>query len=71
MGIEDGWYVVRQAEGHCDIWTREQLEQQISLAELEATTKDPPTERWGPFASQAEAIARRVGLIRANKCKPI
>jgi hypothetical protein len=28
-------------------------------------------ERWGPFDSQQEAIARRVGLIRAGKCQPV
>jgi len=26
---------------------------------------------WGPFAERGEAIARRVGLIRAGKCQPI
>lgn len=69
--MEAGWYVVKLTEGHCDIWTHAQLEQQIDPGALEATTKGPPTEYWGPFASQAEAIARRVGLIRAHKCKPI
>ncbi|MCY7273232.1 MAG: DDE transposase family protein, partial [Phormidesmis sp. CAN_BIN44] len=28
-------------------------------------------EQWGPFESQGVAIARRVGLIRAGKCKPV
>ncbi|MFY7834605.1 MAG: DDE transposase family protein, partial [Pseudanabaena sp.] len=27
-------------------------------------------ETWGAFASQSEAIAKRVGLIRAGKCTP-
>ncbi|MEH2423027.1 MAG: DDE transposase family protein [Nostoc sp.] len=28
-------------------------------------------EQWGPFSSQEEAIARRIGLIRAGKCQPV
>ncbi|MDY7004776.1 MAG: DDE transposase family protein [Cyanobacteriota bacterium] len=33
--------------------------------------KDPEVvETWGPFNSVEEAIARRVGLIRAGKCQP-
>ncbi|MEB3356444.1 MAG: hypothetical protein VKK04_06935 [Synechococcales bacterium] len=73
-----GWYIVRQAAGHCDI---------ISAQELEASNvgdrpeSDRPEaandidadegQRWGPFASQGEAIARRVGLIRSGKCRPV
>jgi len=51
------WYVVKGDTGHCEI---------VSMPG-EAPS---PAEAWGPFASQAEAIARRVGLIRAHKCKP-
>lgn len=36
-----------------------------------ASDKQSATEQWGPYASQGEAIARRVGLIRAGKCKPV
>ncbi|MGD1903678.1 MAG: DDE transposase family protein [Geitlerinemataceae cyanobacterium] len=32
--------------------------------------EDEIVKRWGPFASPPEAIARRVGLIRAGKCQP-
>jgi len=28
-------------------------------------------ETWGAFNSQGEAIAKRVGLIRAGKCQPL
>jgi hypothetical protein len=27
-------------------------------------------ENWGPYASREDAIAKRVGLIRAGKCDP-
>jgi hypothetical protein len=49
------WYILKQESGTCAI----------------ATQRDPDAvESWGPFASQDEAIARRVGLIRAGKCQP-
>lgn len=62
MGNEtEGWYVVETSEGTCEILpagkiSREQLQAKLPV--------------WGPFASQGEAIARRVGLIRAGKCNP-
>jgi hypothetical protein len=49
------WYIVKQSEGFCDICP---------------SSLPTSSEHWGPFASQAEAIARRVGLIRAGKCQP-
>ncbi|MBW4420073.1 MAG: hypothetical protein KME13_12705 [Myxacorys californica WJT36-NPBG1] len=63
MSQADGWYVVKQPEGHCQI---------LSTHEVEETHEKPSekTERWGPFNSEGEAIARRVGLIRAGKCQP-
>jgi hypothetical protein len=27
-------------------------------------------ENWGPYASREDAIAKRIGLIRAGKCDP-
>lgn len=52
------WYIVKQPNGTCEIIPEEQF--------------DPNTSqrRWGPFPSQGEAIARRVGLIRTGKCQP-
>ncbi|MBD2092762.1 DDE transposase family protein [Microcoleus sp. FACHB-1515] len=53
---ESQWYIVKQADGHC------------------AIVPTPPAEKaekWGPFESQGEAIARRVGLIRSGKCLPV
>lgn len=55
----NAWHVVQQTEGHCEIF---------SQTELDQATKNPKT--WGPFTSRAEAIAKRVGLIRAGKCLP-
>lgn len=63
MSQADSWYVVKQPEGHCQI---------LSAREVEETNEKPSeeTKRWGPFDSEGEAIARRVGLIRAGKCQP-
>lgn len=53
------WYIVKTADGPCQI--------------VQANDIDDDTDqsRWGPFGSQSEAIARRVGLIRAGKCQPV
>jgi hypothetical protein len=61
METAQTWYIVKRPEGFCDILPGEQAE-----------NKEAPniTEKWGPFASADEAIARRVGLIRAGICKP-
>jgi hypothetical protein len=55
------WYIVKLANSTCQIVTQAAL----NSAEVESTAQ------WGPFASQSEAIAKRVGLIRAGKCQPI
>jgi len=60
MSDSSGWYIVKRPGGSCDVVNAETAQQ---LGE--------DTERWGPFASQGEAIARRVGLIRAGKCQPV
>ena len=54
----DSWHVIRQTSGHCDICRQTDLDR-----------LDKP-QTWGPFASQAAAMAKRVGLIRAGKCLP-
>jgi len=59
------WYIVKQADGHCDIVPSQQP------ADAPPADTDQPQSQWGPFDSQAEAIARRVGLIRAGKCQPV
>jgi len=60
MSDATGWYVVKRPGGSCDVVSAEAAQQ------LEADT-----ERWGPYESQGEAVARRVGLIRAGKCQPV
>ena len=54
----EAWYIVKQQNDTCEI---------INFA-----SQSPPTEvpHWGPFATQQEAISKRVGLIRARKCQP-
>jgi hypothetical protein len=61
METTQSWYIVKRRDGPCEILPSTQLEGE------EDTTI---VERWGPFDSQQEAIARRVGLIRAGKCQP-
>lgn len=61
MNDTQSWYIVKHPAGHCEIITvNETQENQLLIR-----------EHWGPFASQAEAIARRVGLIRSGKCQPV
>lgn len=64
MTINDSqsWYIVKRHAGQCEIVPTEEAENQES---------PDVVERWGPFDSKNEAIARRVGLIRALKCKPV
>ncbi|MEM9808651.1 MAG: DDE transposase family protein [Cyanobacteria bacterium P01_D01_bin.56] len=52
------WHIIQRAEGHCDI------------EEGELNQLKNKTQSWGPFSSQTEAIAKRVGLIRSGKCLP-
>ncbi len=54
----DTWYIVKIQKERCEI---------IALAQ----NQSPENKTyWGPFPSKEEAIARRVGLIRAGKCQP-
>ena len=54
------FYIVKRSAGNCEI---------LPIAQIEAQN---PTiiEKWGPYDSAEDAIARRVGLIRAGKCQP-
>ncbi|NJL82051.1 MAG: hypothetical protein HC890_01975 [Chloroflexaceae bacterium] len=57
MNALQHWYIVKTPEGTCQI--------------ISSDREKPPTDGvWGPYSSQAEAIQRRVGLIRAGKCRP-
>ncbi len=63
MEDTEKWYIVKCKDGHCEILPNEQIE---------GENKDPNiVEQWGPLDSKEEAIARRVGLIRAGKCQPV
>lgn len=54
------WYIVKRSAENCEIVPSEQLE----------NDRQNIIEQWGPFTSLEDAIARRVGLIRAGKCQP-
>lgn len=58
MEQQGSWYVVQLDNGQCDILK--------DAAGPESSGKN----LWGPYASKQDAIARRVGLIRAGKCQP-
>jgi hypothetical protein len=60
-GSAQKFYVVKKPEGNCEI---------IPQAKLEEDRDPTIIQKWGPFDSPGEAIARRVGLIRAGKCQP-
>jgi hypothetical protein len=62
MNDPQKWYIVKRPDGPCEI-----------LSSIQIAGEDDPTivERWGPFDSPQDAIARRVGLIRAGKCQPV
>ncbi|MBD2233449.1 hypothetical protein [Phormidium tenue] len=57
----EGWYVVQAADGTCNVLSAES----ISRERLQESRP-----MWGPYATQQEAITRRVGLIRSGKCEP-
>ncbi len=61
MNDSQTWYIVKRSVGNCEIIPSDQ----VGDDNLEII------EQWGPFSSQEEAIARRVGLIRAGKCQPV
>ncbi|MGK7881083.1 MAG: hypothetical protein AB4060_13415 [Crocosphaera sp.] len=56
--MSNTWYIIKTEKEQCKI------------LELDSNQVPENTNNWGPFSSKEEAIARRVGLIRAGKCKP-
>ncbi len=62
------FYIVKLPAGTCEILPLAEASQRI--AQLEATNQTI-IEKWGPYDSPADAIARRIGLIRAGKCQPL
>ncbi|MBI4781483.1 MAG: hypothetical protein HY785_09155 [Oscillatoriophycideae cyanobacterium NC_groundwater_1537_Pr4_S-0.65um_50_18] len=87
MTDPEAWYIVKQADGHCEVTSGNLVQDEIipnegmpsnippshsSESSSDAIAESPAKkDRWGPFASQGEAIARRVGLIRSGKCQPL
>ncbi|MCC5618885.1 DDE transposase family protein [Nostoc sp. CHAB 5836] len=61
MNTSQNWYIVKRSGGNCEIIPSDQVgDDNVEVI-----------EQWGPFSSQEEAIARRIGLIRAGKCQPV
>jgi hypothetical protein len=56
----EGWLIVKAEDGSCEI---------LPVTQVETQQRERITT-WGPYVSQGEAIAKRVGLIRAGQCKP-
>lgn len=52
------WYVIKQQDGTCRV------------AGFASEQKTPKQEQWGSYNSESEAIAKKIGLIRAGKCQP-
>ena len=61
MSNPEAWYIVKQPAGNC----------QIVAVQPDESLQRTETDTWGPFSSESEAIARRVGLIRSGKCQPV
>lgn len=53
------WFICKRETGICEI-----------ISSTNQETLSNSLEIWGAFDSQGEAIAKRVGLIRAGKCQP-
>ncbi|WP_373533701.1 DDE transposase family protein [Microcoleus sp.] len=60
------YYIVKRLAGNCEILPLAEPSQKIAQIEQNSTI----VEKWGPYDSAEDAIARRIGLIRAGKCQP-
>ena len=56
---KQSWYIVKQSDDTCKVITSDLL------------PKNPTQKQWGEFVSEQEAIAKKIGLIRAGQCKPL
>jgi len=69
MDLTPGWYIVKRGvDTPCEIV--EVSAASPIVAAFDPTTTSANDRRWGPFTSLQEAIAKRVGLIRAGQCLP-
>ncbi len=79
----ESWYIIQAASEQCEILCQspgespdeDSLEDSLQQspedkALLDNTLNENALKRWGPFSTKSQAIAKRVGLIRAGKCKP-
>jgi len=62
MNNSQSWHIVKRPAGNCEI---------VLSSQIAEDSHPEMIEQWGSFTSEAEAIARRVGLIRSGKCQPI
>ncbi|MGB3789582.1 MAG: hypothetical protein WA949_16345 [Phormidesmis sp.] len=82
---EAAWFIIKNSTGYCEILSEQTLAQESDLPpqsdqleskqseseQSESEQSETETlQQWGPFATQNQAIAKRVGLIRAGKCRP-
>ena len=52
------WYIVKNPDQSCTVTDNQDLAETAG-------------EKWGPYPTRDEAIAKRIGLIRAGKCQPV
>ncbi|MBE9059637.1 DDE transposase family protein [cf. Phormidesmis sp. LEGE 11477] len=69
MSSEENWYIVKQESQECKIVSEQELEASTASDSETASPTEVPSQ-WGPFETQEQAIAKRIGLIRAGKCQP-
>jgi hypothetical protein len=64
---ETNWYIVKQTTEQCEILSEQVL---TDLKTQNTNQNEQSLQQWGPFKTKNQAIAKRVGLIRAGKCQP-
>jgi hypothetical protein len=77
--LPERWYIIKRPSARCDVLLQsavvsdspEPEPEPVPEIDIDLGTDLAQVKRWGPFASRDEAIARRVGLIRAGHCQPI
>jgi len=74
MAESQKFYIVKRPAGTCEILPLAEpaptgATPTQRIAQLEAPNQTI-IEKWGPYDSPEDAIARRIGLIRAGKCQP-
>lgn len=67
---ETSYYIIKRADQKCEIVPASQISEDDLQVGNSETNESDIIEKWGPFADRNDAIARRIGLIRAGKCQP-